>query len=185
MRVLFAGMKSGAPCNSRCLDSSWSVSGHDRFDIPLCERSALLTAEDLQCFPKRLMGSGREARAESGGWPSTRRVGRLNPSSTIGVAPCPHRALHRRGRRGAISAHPSVHAPQTRVDAARPHLQPMLLRLPRRSKPRPCSSWLGVVPWSGVTPSPPSPSDELAHRRACACPGQARRASSPMVLLPW
>jgi hypothetical protein len=47
MRVLLAG-KCGAPCNSRWLDSSWSVSGHDRFDILLCERSALLTAEDLQ-----------------------------------------------------------------------------------------------------------------------------------------
>jgi hypothetical protein len=32
----------------QCLDSSWSVSGRDRFDILLCERSALLTAEDLQ-----------------------------------------------------------------------------------------------------------------------------------------
>jgi hypothetical protein len=34
----------------QCLDSSWSVSGHDRFDIPLCERNALRTAEDLQQY---------------------------------------------------------------------------------------------------------------------------------------
>src|SRR6266508_1082518 len=48
--MLFANacaIRRTAPCNRR-LDSSWSVSGHDRFDIPLCERSALLTAEDLQ-----------------------------------------------------------------------------------------------------------------------------------------
>jgi hypothetical protein len=55
MRVLFAGMKSGAPCNSRCLDSSWSVSGHYRFDIPLRERHTLRTAEDPQQHRDPLM----------------------------------------------------------------------------------------------------------------------------------
>jgi hypothetical protein len=32
----------------RRLGSSWSMSGYYRFDIPLCERDALRTAEDLQ-----------------------------------------------------------------------------------------------------------------------------------------